>query len=187
MVDERDSAGGNERALEAQVSGAGGGGSGCSAGTTKSNHGQASAAKASEATAWHRRRLPVIGRFGMVGIIATLLYFMTTTILGRPPFSIDPVAANSAGVAVSLLFSYLGHHRFTFGVASGHGRSLPRFLIVSGGLFVLSSAAMAAARYVWSYDHMLVTACITICYPVMSYLINSAWTFAERPTGEHGN
>ncbi|WP_445492884.1 GtrA family protein [Rhodopseudomonas sp. RCAM05734] len=130
----------------------------------------------------NKQRLALISRFGIVGIIATLLYFVTTTMLGRPPIGMDPVAANTVGVAVSLLFSYLGHHRYTFEVSGGHRQSLPRFLVVSASLFVLSSAAMAAARYAWGYDHLIVTACITVCYPVMSYIINSAWTFAESPT-----
>jgi hypothetical protein len=117
MVEERQSAEANGLAAEVHASRATCGiPPGRPASTTNSNHGQTSAAKASEAIARRRRRLSVIARFGTVGIIATLLYFMTTMILGRPPFAIDPLAANSAGVAVSLLFSYLGHHRCTFRV-----------------------------------------------------------------------
>lgn len=121
-----------------------------------------------------------LGRFGMVGVLSTLVYFVTASLLGRPPIGVNPVVANTLGVAVSLLVSYVGHHQYTFKVQDGHRRYLPRFLVVTAGLFVLSSAATAIASYVWLFDHVAVTACITVCYPIASYLLNSLWTFSHR-------
>ena len=121
-----------------------------------------------------------LGRFGIVGVAATFVYFAVTTALGRPPIGMDPIAANTLGVAVSLSVSYFGHHRYTFRALGEHERYLPRFLIVTAGLFLLSTAAMAIARYVWILDHTVVTACIAMCYPVVSYLLNLLWTFSHK-------
>jgi putative flippase GtrA len=121
-----------------------------------------------------------LGRFGMVGVVATFIYFAITTILGRPPIGMDPLAANTLGVAASLSVSYFGHHRYTFRMLGEHERYLPRFLIVMAGLFLLSTVAMAIARYVWVLDHSLVTASIAVCCPFVSYLLNLLWTFSHN-------
>lgn len=124
--------------------------------------------------------LVTLGRFGVVGVAATLTYFAVTTILGRPPIGINSVAANALGVFASLWVSYFGHHRYTFDVPGQHERYLPRFLIVTAGLFLLSSAAMALGRNVWALDHTLVTALIAVFFPLISFLLNSLWTFAQK-------
>ena len=125
-----------------------------------------------------------LARFGVVGVAATFVYFAITTVLGQHPIGIDPIAANTLGVAASLSVSYFGHHRYTFRVLGEHERYLPRFLGVTAGLFLLSTAAMAIARYVWVLDHTVVTACIAVCYPLASYLLNLSWTFSHKGTQE---
>ena len=125
-----------------------------------------------------------LGRFGIVGAAATFVYFAITAGLGRPPIEMEPIAANAVGVAASLLVSYFGHHRYTFRALGNHERYLPRFLTVTAGLFLLSTAAMAIARYVWRLDHIVVTAFIAVGYPVLSYILNLLWTFSHR--GDQG-
>lgn len=125
-----------------------------------------------------------LGRFGVVGVAATFVYFTITTALGQPPIGMDPIAANTLGVVASLSVSYFGHHRYTFRALGEHERYLPRFLIVTAGLFLLSTAAMAIARYVWVLDHTVVTACIAVCYPLVSYLLNLSWTFSHKGAQE---
>lgn len=119
-------------------------------------------------------------RFGIVGVAATIVYFTVATLLGRPPIDMDPVKANAVGVAASLLISYIGHHRFTFRVSGDHGYYLTRFLIMTTLLFILSSGIMALLRYVWKIDHTVATAGIAVGYPIVSYILNLAWTFVEK-------
>ena len=119
-------------------------------------------------------------RFGAVGALATLLYFVITAALGHPAIGLDPIAAHVLGTVASLFVSYFGHHRFTFQVQGAHDVHFPRFLIVTAALFVLSTAVMAIGRYGLALDHTLVTAAIAIGYPLASYGLNRLWTFAQR-------
>jgi len=125
-------------------------------------------------------RLTTLVRFGAVGVAATLTYFMITVVLGRPAIGLEPVAANTIGVAVSLVVSYLGHHSFTFQLRGDHDIYFPRFMIVTAALFALSTAAMAIGRYTLGLDHTTVTGAIAVGYPVASYLLNLLWTFSFR-------
>jgi putative flippase GtrA len=121
-----------------------------------------------------------LGRFTIVGLAATFVYFAITAALGRPPIKMNPIVANAFGVATSLSVSYLGHHRYTFNAVGKHERYLPRFLIVTACLFILSTVVMTVARYVWFVDFTVVTACISIGYPLASYVLNMLWTFSHE-------
>jgi putative flippase GtrA len=123
--------------------------------------------------------IKLLGRFGAVGLIATVSYFAITAGLGHSAIGFDPVVAHVLGTSASLLVSYAGHHRFTFRADGAHAFYLPRFLLVTGILFLLSTAAMAFGRYGLGLDHTLVTAGIAVGYPIMSYLLNALWTFAR--------
>lgn len=128
--------------------------------------------------------LKVLGRFGAVGVAATVSYFSITALLGHPIAGFDPIVAHTLGVATSLIVSYWGHHRFTFRADGAHSFYLPRFVLVSAVLYLLSTAAMAFGRYGMVLNHTLVTAGIAIGYPIMSYLLNALWTFA-RASDKH--
>ncbi len=119
-------------------------------------------------------------RFGAIGALATLLYFMVTAALGQPAIGIEPITAHVLGTAASILVSYFGHHRFTFQMQGAHDFHFPRFLTVTAALFVLSTAVMAIGRYGLTLNHTLVTAAIAIGYPIASYVLNRLWTFARR-------
>ena len=125
-----------------------------------------------------------VGRFGIVGIASTLVYFILTTVLGRPPIDMGSITANVLGVIVSLLVSYFGHHRFTFGVLGQHRHYLPRVLFVIATLFLLSCAVMTIGRYVLVLDHTLVTAIIAIFFPIVSFVLNLLWTFSRKDIGK---
>jgi putative flippase GtrA len=130
-------------------------------------------------TAGYWRALLVLGRFGAVGMAATISYFGIAAWLGHPRVGLDPIFAHVLGVGTSLVVSYVGHHRFTFRAEGAHDFYLPRFLLVTGVLFLLSTAAMAFGRYGLGLNHTLVTAGIAVGYPIMSYLFNALWTFAR--------
>jgi putative flippase GtrA len=123
--------------------------------------------------------LKLLGRFGAVGLAATVGYFAITAGLGHMRVGFDPIVAHVLGISASLLVSYWGHHRFTFRADGAHAFYLPRFLLVTGFLFLLSTAAMAFGRYGLALDHTLVTAGIAVGYPLASYLLNALWTFAR--------
>jgi putative flippase GtrA len=122
------------------------------------------------------KRLATLVRFGVVGIAATITYFVVTALVGR---GLDPMLANVFGVAISLFVSYLGHFYFTFRIRGKHAVHLSRFLVVTFGLFILSTVVTGVACNVAGLDRVVVTACIAVCYPIASYVLNLGWTFLQ--------
>ena len=122
-------------------------------------------------------------RFGVIGLLATATYFLTTVVLGNSPINMEPIAANTIGFAFSVVVSYVGHHQFTFRVDGAHGYYFPRFISVTVVLFLLSTAAVAVFRDVLGYNHTLITAAIAVSYPIASYALNFLWAFARRSPG----
>ena len=118
-------------------------------------------------------------RFGIVGMISTMIYFVVTAVAGNPPFRLDPSLAHLAGFLCSVGVSYIGHHHFTFHVTGPHTYYAPRFLATTALLYVVSAVLMAASRYWLGLDHTLATAVVTVFYPIASYVLNSLWTFAS--------
>ena len=68
-------------------------------------------------------------RFGTVGAGATLVHLIVAWVANRVG-GIPPFAANACGFAAAFSASYLGHFYWTFGRQGGHGRYLPRFVII---------------------------------------------------------
>jgi putative flippase GtrA len=130
-----------------------------------------------------RESIARVARFGVIGLLATATYFLTTVALGNPPVSMEPIAANTIGFILSVVVSYVGHHRFTFRMDGAHGYYFPRFISVTVVLFLLSTAAVAVFRDILGYSHTLVTATIAVSYPVASYALNFLWAFTRRSPG----
>jgi putative flippase GtrA len=119
-------------------------------------------------------------RFAAVGLVATGLYFGITVCLGGARVGMEPVGASTIGFVVSIAASYVGHHRFTFRATGQHEWYLPRFLFVMTSLFAISTLAMALCRHVWHLDHVLVSAGISVAFPIASYFLNWLWAFRHR-------
>src|SRR5690606_20004424 len=75
-------------------------------------------------------KLHQLTRFGVAGILATLLYFVLTN--GIVIFGgVDPVAASIYGYLLSLIFSYLMQSRFAFRVTGDRPGQVLGFVVTS--------------------------------------------------------
>jgi putative flippase GtrA len=75
-------------------------------------------------------RVPLLLRFAAVGITSTLIYFLVAASLNLIA-AINPVVVNTSAVVVSVLVSYAGHHKFTYGLNGRHVSHFRRFVTVS--------------------------------------------------------
>lgn len=116
-------------------------------------------------------------RFVLVGLCATLVYFVVTVIAARKPLSLTPTDANIAGFIVSLTVSYLGHHGFTYQRSGDHVFFLARFVAASLALACLGSVATWWLASVLEIKQPIVAAIVAILYASASYILNSAWSF----------
>lgn len=120
-------------------------------------------------------------RFGVVGIVATAVYFFIAILL--PPassFVIRPSAASLVASFVSVLVSYLGHHSFTFTKIGDHSFYLPRFLVIS---LILSLAAALGTHVLTELLHVgyrYAAAGVAVAYPVASFILSRVVVFKDR-------
>jgi putative flippase GtrA len=125
--------------------------------------------------------------FGIVGASATAVYFgVALMVYAIPPFEAHPASAAFVASVVSVLWSYAGHHRFTFRRTGSHHFYFPRFVAIS---VMLSAIAVCATYFVTSsfgVNYQLATLGVTISYPLASFALNRSWVFGQRSPRQSG-
>lgn len=116
--------------------------------------------------------------FGLVGASATAIYFAVAIALhAMPSFEAHPAGAALVASVASVLWSYAGHHRFTFRKSGSHDFYLPRFIGVSVVLSAMAVAGTYAATHFFGVDFYSATLGVTIAYPIVSFALNRSWVF----------
>lgn len=115
-------------------------------------------------------------RFNIVGILATACYFCVGMALELLS-DLTPVQVHLCAFGVSIVLSYLGHSRFTFGV-SGR-RYLIRFIVITAILFGSSTLLTRLLSDNEAVPQILIVGIVTVAYTVASFLLHSLWTFTE--------
>jgi putative flippase GtrA len=127
----------------------------------------------------HRQILQVI-RFGIVGAVGTAVYL--TIAISLPALSSLNVSATTAAAlasAISVLVSYMGHHKFTFVKVGQHDVYLPRFLLLSLVLSVSAAVCTYILTEVVSVGYRYAAAAIAVAYPIASFTLNRAIIFRD--------
>ena len=119
--------------------------------------------------------------FGIVGASATVVYFGVAIIVyALPPFNAHPAIAALVASIASVLWSYAGHHRFTFRKTGSHHFYLPRFVGISIILSAMAVCGTYFATHTFGVDYQLATLGVTISYPLASFALNRSWVFGQR-------
>ena len=116
--------------------------------------------------------------FGLVGVTATAIYFVVAIVLyAIPPFDTHPASAAFLASVASVLWSYAGHHRFTFRKVGSHHLYLPRFVAIS---IILSTMAVCGTYFTvhtFGVDYQVAILGVTVSYPLASFVLNRGWVF----------
>lgn len=120
--------------------------------------------------------LGAIVRFGLVGVMATLVYFATSLVLLDS--GLAPRATNLAAFGVGTVASYLGHYFFTYRADDSHLRLGGRFAAVTAGLALLCAALHQLALWLGAGPHGAALF-VTLAYPPLSFALNHFWAFAR--------
>lgn len=115
-------------------------------------------------------------RFGIVGVLATLSYFLLMLLL-IDVAHLSTRWSHVTATVLSLLVSYLGHHGYTFERSGDHSRYFARFCIVSAALFVCSSSFLWWATASGAMSRELAAAAIALSYPPLSFVLHWACSF----------
>ena len=117
-----------------------------------------------------------LGRFGAVGIAATLIHLGVAWIAARV-FGAAPFAANALGFSVAFACSYLGHFYWTFGQRSGHPVRLPRFIVVSGFGFALTNLIVWVVVSLGGHAFEFALLAILFAVPLSTWVLSRFWAF----------
>jgi putative flippase GtrA len=116
--------------------------------------------------------------FAGVGALATgiqyVILFLGVTFLGA-----DPVAASTAGFALSALVNYLLNHRVTFRSELAHRRALPRFVTVVALGLVLTALLMDLGVHRLGLHYFPVQVATTGIVLLWNFIASRRWTFYD--------
>ncbi len=118
-----------------------------------------------------------IGRFGVVGVGATLVHFAVLT-LAVEQTRIPPSLANGLAFLCALSVTYLGQSLWVFRHRSRHGADqLARFGVSLGIGMLANVAIMAVSVHALGLGYRVGFVLGLILVPALSFVINRYWVF----------
>lgn len=122
-------------------------------------------------------------RFGLSGLVSTLVYFVLTNALVLVA-SMMPTTASVCAYLLSLGVSYLLQSRFTFRVNADSVDQIVRFVVTSLAGLMISWCAMAIAVDALALPYVIGAAVVCILIPVANFFMFRSWVFATHKTAE---
>ena len=115
-------------------------------------------------------------RFGIVGVAATLVYFVLAVAFER--YGVPIFVGNTLSYVLGFGVSYTGHCFWTFKSKASHGSALPKFLLTQlFGLGLNTAIIWVLMRLGLAYIVAMPVAIVTV--PVVVYLISKFWVFRD--------
>jgi putative flippase GtrA len=118
----------------------------------------------------------VIIRYGLVGIMGTLLHF-TSVILFVEAVRLDPVLGSGLGFLLVLVVSYILNRTWTFRSNSKGARQFFSYTLVSLLGLGLNSAIMFVSVHVLKWNYIYGQGMVVAVVPASNYILNRYWTF----------
>ncbi len=116
-------------------------------------------------------------RFGIVGVSATIIYYIVALIASK--FGLVAVMANLVGYGAGVATSFVGHFHYTFKKRDNHVRYLIRFIVVTFFGYVLSNVIIFVVMDVNQAPFWLATLIVALTLPPANWICNRYWAFNE--------
>ncbi|WP_192247034.1 GtrA family protein [Mesorhizobium silamurunense] len=131
--------------------------------------------------------LKLLARFASVGLVATILYAVLTTVFaGSDWLGLAPVEASLAAYAAAAVFSYLAHRSFTFMSAGSHRSQGPRFVLLTLAGLAVAYAAPWLLTVTFGLPLVVPVLLTCLAIPALNLLMLDRWVFAERRRQDDG-
>jgi putative flippase GtrA len=124
----------------------------------------------------HAAWVGVAFRYGVVGVIGTILHF-ALTVAQVEWLALDPVLASAIAFVVVLLVSYALNHTWTFAASVAPLAGLARYSAVTIVSFALNLTIMAVVTKVLHWDYRIGLVLIVLVIPAINFTLNARWTF----------
>lgn len=125
------------------------------------------------------RELFIAVRFGLVGVLATIIHIVIVWLLLRNAL-LPTLAANTLAFLVAFCVSFSGNYVWTFRSPGYPVSAMWRFFIVSGSAFVVNTLllkGMLAMEWLMPMQAAMVSAAVI---PLITFLASRLWTFRSR-------
>jgi len=134
----------------------------------------AAARPASRLSIWE-----TLSRFSLVGVAATLTYFVAANMLMAASV-MRPELASVLAYLCGMVVSFAGQSRLTFLVRKTSWRHVARFCVLSAvGLATSWLSVLGAAAA--GYPPFWATVATSLAIPVLSFVVMKLWVFAPEP------
>jgi putative flippase GtrA len=120
-----------------------------------------------------------VGRFGLSGLVATLIYLLLINVLVMAA-GMAPTVASVCAYLLSLGMSYLLQSRFTFQVSADSVEQMTRFVVTSLAGLVIAWCVVAITVNVLAWPYFIGAAIVCIVIPVANFFIFRGWVFATH-------
>jgi putative flippase GtrA len=120
----------------------------------------------------------LVARFGIVGIAATLTYFVVANVLIMSGIMAPPIAS-VVGYAAGMVTSFVGQSRFTFNLREVRRSHLVRFAVLSAAGIFVSYWSVELGRTL-GFPSFVGTVATSVLIPVISFVVMKFWVFVER-------
>ena len=127
-------------------------------------------------TARIRSEIDGLARFGIVGVIATIVYYVAGQGFATADF--EPIRANLFAYLAGTSISFLGHFTYTFRKRDQILRHLTRFIVVSAGGYLLSHATIWLGAYLIGLPFWIASMIVVVVVASSSWAANRFWAFA---------
>jgi putative flippase GtrA len=107
-----------------------------------------------------------VGKFGIVGILNTVLDFVIFNILSSKRVGMGKIPANICSTTVAMIFSFFANRTAVFEAGSGDpAKQAVLFFVVTGfGLYVLQSGVLYLLLRQWKWPAKLTTAFLKVTH-----------------------
>ncbi len=117
-------------------------------------------------------------RFGIVGILATLVHYGTLTSL-LSLAGMGPVPSNFIAYVLAVVVSFAGHHYWTYRASGPVIVSFVKFLGASFAAFLVSTLLLVALLHVQTPKAIAAFLAVAIV-PVITFVAFRLWVFRQR-------
>ncbi|RON53337.1 GtrA family protein [Pseudomonas frederiksbergensis] len=113
-------------------------------------------------------------RFAVTGVFVTALHAVVAVLFINFVVPLPPLA-NGVAFAVATVVSYLINTTWSFS-ARLHGRTLLRFMMVSGAGFLLAMFVAWAAQ-IAGLNYLLGIGAVALTLPAFTFVLHNFWTY----------
>lgn len=128
-----------------------------------------------------RRLLGRIARYGVAGVLATLIYAGVVLLLVEA-MGLTPVPAAAIATVVVIVTSYVVNRAWVFDTARSHRSAFTRFVIASLLGITINTGLMYLAVHWLDWPYIAGVVLATLVVPPLNFIVNYLWAFGQVGT-----